>query len=480
MNSNTVKSCMAVSMLLFSLFAGAQNLNIKEPYSDGMVLQQQCKARIRGKADAGARITVTPSWRKTGYTGTADEKGVWEVFVDTPVASYTKHSIKVKSGRESLELQNILVGEVWIAGGQSNMEMPLQGYHNAPVLGYDKVVSEPDMSDRIRMFTVGVTESFEPLDDIALPSGWKGACSATLPDMSATAYFFARTLSRSLDVPIGIVSMARGGSKVESWLPEEMLEAYGEPGLDRESIENSIIWGRPYVLYNGMMHPTAGYTARGFIWYQGCSNVGFHTTYADRMCDMVKLWREMWGDYSDYMPFYQVEITPFNYGWNTGAELRDAQHEAARRIPNGGIVVTDDLALPHEATQLHPANKEPVGRRLAYFALKRDYGFEGVNCDSPEATEAIVSDGVVWVKLKNAGSGLDLCSGIEGLEICGGDGVFHQVTDAVYDWDGLFKISHPDVPHPVEVRYCWGGFVRGNLHATTGLPLAPFRFVFEY
>lgn len=470
-------------MLFFVLCANAQNLSVKEPYSDGMVLQQQCKARIRGKADSGAEVTVSPDWTKKKYSAKADEKGVWEVFVDTPEAGFTHHSIKVKSGKQTLLLDNILIGEVWIAGGQSNMEMPLRGYHDAPVIGYDRLLAEPDQSDRIRIFTVGVIETFEPLDDIAQTRGWEGACSAKLPEFCATPYFFAKALSRSLNVPIGIVALPRGGSKVESWLPKEMLEAYGMEGLDRESIENSTIWGRPYVLYNGMVHPTAGYTAKGFIWYQGCSNVGFHTTYSDRMCDMVKLWREMWGDYSDYMPFYQVEITPCRY-WTDkedvqGALLRDAQHEAARRIPNGGIVVTDDLAFPHEELQIHPSNKEPIGQRLAYFALKRDYGFEGVNCESPEATEAAVSEGVVYVKLKNAGMGLDRWTGIEGLEICGADGIFHKVSDAMYDWDGLFKISHPDVPHPVEVRYCWGDFKPGNLHSTTGLPLAPFRFVFK-
>ena len=469
-------------LLAFSFCTPSKSghLTIKEPWSDGMVLQQNASALIRGKSLPQGKVIVTTSWDRKMYATTADDSGVWSISVNTPSASYDKHRVLVKSEGELLSIKDILVGEVWIAGGQSNMEMPLAGYLNSPVEGYEELLTLPSMEDKVRMFTVGVTESFEPLMDVAKTTGWKGACSSTLPQMSAVAFFFAQTLSESLDVPIGIISMARGGSIVESWLPKEILEEYGFGPLDEESILASSEWGRPYVLYNGMQRCVAGYTAKGFIWYQGCSNVRCNTLYADKLERMVSLWRSDWGDVEAKMPFYQVEIMPYQYGDDDpGTIIRDAQHQAARQIVNGGIVVTDDLARPHERNQVHPSNKRPVGRRLAYLALNRDYGFSSVNCYSPEAQEAWVEGDMVCVKLSYAQNGLDRWEGVKGLEVCGEDGVFYPVSEALYDWDHVLKIRCEKVKRPVEVRYCYRDFNPGNLHNTVGLPVAPFRFRFE-
>ena len=455
-------------------------LMIKEPWSDGMVLQQNSSVLVCGKSKPCSRVCVTTSWNKVKYRTASDESGVWRLHVDTPSASYAKHNLCVKSLGEVLCIKDILVGEVWIAGGQSNMEMPLAGYFDSPVEGYEELLTLPSMENKVRMFTVGVTESFEPLYDVAKTDGWKGACSTTLPQMSAVAFFFAQTLSEKLDVPIGIISMARGGSIVESWLPKEILQEYGYEPLDEKSILESSEWGRPYVLYNGMQRCVAGYTAKGFVWYQGCSNVRKSEGYADKLARMVSLWRSDWGDKDNSMPFYQVEILPYQYGdSDRGTIVRDAQHLAAKLIPNGGIVVTDDLAYPHERTNVHPSNKRPIGRRLAYLALNRNYGFSTINCYSPEATEAWVEGDRVLVKLTNAWNGLDRWEGIKGLEICGEDGIFYPVSEALYDWDHTLKIKSEKVKRPVEVRYCYRDFAPGNLHNTVGLPVAPFRFVFE-
>ena len=171
---------------------------------------------------------------------------------------------------------------------------------------------------------------------------------------------------------------------------------------------------------------------------------------------------------------------PYQYGGDDpGTIIRDAQHQAARQIANGGIVVTDDLARPHERNQVHPSNKRPVGRRLAYLALNRDYGFSSVNCYSPEAQEAWVEGDMVCVKLSYAQNGLDRWEGVKGLEVCGEDGVFYPVSEALYDWDHVLKIRCEKVKRPVEVRYCYRDFNPGNLHNNVGLPVAPFRFRFE-
>lgn len=469
-------------MLAFSCCNSQQShhLQIKEPWSSGMVLQQNTLSLIKGKARPESIVKITTSWDGKKYTAKTDHNGVWSIYVHTPIASYDKHSILVKSGGETICIKDVLCGEVWIAGGQSNMEMPLSGYFNSPVEGYENTLIQPSQEDKIRMLTVGVTESFTPLYDVAKTSGWKGACSQTLPQMSAVAYFFAQTLSEKLDIPIGIISMARGGSIVESWLPKEILAEMGYGPLDEDSIKNSSEWGRPYVMYNGMQRSVAGYTAKGFIWYQGCSNVRCNTAYADKLATMVELWRSDWNDTSDSMPFYQVEILPYQYGdSDKGTIIRDAQHKAAHHIPNCAIVVTDDLAYPHERTQVHPCNKRPIGKRLAYLALNRDYGFTTINCYSPEATNAWVEGNTVFVQLSHTPNGLDRWEGIKGLEICGADGIFYPVSEALYDWDHLLKISSKNVKDPVEVRYCYRDFNPGNLHNTVGLPVAPFRFVFK-
>lgn len=474
-----------MAIFLSSIFVScstreSNHLMVKEPWSDGMVLQQNSSTLICGRSKPSSNVYIITSWDKKRYRTAADESGVWRLHIDTPSASYAKRNIIVKSKGEILCIKNILVGEVWIAGGQSNMEMPLAGYFDSPVEGYEELLTLPNMEDKVRMFTVGVTESFEPLYDVAKTEGWKGACSQTLPQMSAVAFFFAYTLSEKLDIPIGIISLARGGSIVESWLPKEILQEYDYEPLDEKSILESSEWGRPYVLYNGMQRCVAGYAARGFIWYQGCSNVRKSDGYADKLTRMVSLWRNDWGDKDESMPFYQVEILPYQYGnSDRGTIVRDAQHLAAKQIPNGGIVVTDDLAYPHERTNVHPSNKRPIGRRLAYLALNRDYGFNTINCYSPEATDAWAEGDMVFVKLTNAWNGLDRWEGIKGLEISGADGIFYPVSEALYDWDHILKIKSEKVKKPVEVRYCYRDFAPGNLHNTVGLPVAPFRFVFE-
>ena len=478
--------------LLFSLAAAlicisaAARLSVKEPCSDGMVLQQQTSALVWGHCSPGAKISVKASWDNKTVKVTADSSGTWRARLQTPEASYTPWTIEVKGDGERMLLRDVLVGEVWLASGQSNMEMPMHGYSSSTVEGAaDAIALSVKLVGKMRMFTVKVTESEEILNDVANGTGWKDPLPENTRWMSATAFFFARRLQEVLDVPVGIISFPRGGARVESWLPKTVLEAYGDEDLSPETVA-ARQWGKPYMMYHGMQHPIQGYTAKGFIWYQGCSNVGLHDTFVQRMSDMVALWRKDWGDEDNAMPFYQVEITPYDYANEPGQGgqaclLRAAQLESTKVIPNSAIVITDDLVKPWAYDNIHPSMKEPVGCRLAALALNRDYGFPGIRIDYPQAQGArMQADGLVKVSMSGARNGFDRCHMIEGLEVVDAAGSVHKISDIIYDWNGNILVDVRTITDPREVRYCWGDFVPGNLHNIEANPVAPFCCTIEY
>ena len=478
--------------LLISLAAAlicvsaAARLSVKEPCSDGMVLQQQTSALVWGHCSPGAKISVKASWDNKTVRATADSSGTWRARLQTPEASYTPWTIEVKGEGERMLIRDVLVGEVWLASGQSNMEMPMHGYSSSTVEGAaDAIALSVKLVGKMRMFTVKVTESEEILNDVANGTGWKDPLPENTRWMSATAFFFARRLQEVLDVPVGILSFPRGGARVESWLPKTVLEAYGDEDLSPETVA-ARQWGKPYMMYHGMQHPIQGYTAKGFIWYQGCSNVGLHDTFVQRMSDMVALWRKDWGDEDNSMPFYQVEITPYDYANEPGQGgqaclLRAAQLESSKVIPNSAIVITDDLVKPWEYDNIHPSMKEPVGNRLAALALNRDYGFPGIRINYPEALGAkMQADGLVKVSVSGARNGFDRTHMIEGLEVVDAAGSVHKISDIIYDWNGNILVDVRTITDPREVRYCWGDFVPGNLHNIEANPVAPFCCPIEY
>ena len=465
-------------MLCFCIASQAK-LALSSICSDGMVLQQKTEAVIWGTSDAGAQITVIPSWNGKSYRGKADAEGNWKIKVETPAGSYKAYSISVKGGGSSARINDVLVGEVWFASGQSNMEMPMRGFFNCPVENAQEYICAPAATEKIRMFTVPIRQTYDLQTEV--DAQWKGAQPETIPEMSATAFFFAHEMNEMLDVPVGIVSCARGGARVESWLPKEILENYPDEDLSKEAIEAMTEYTRPYMAYNGMLHPVKGYTVKGFIWYQGCSNVGKHEQFVDRMSTLVSHWRECWGDTDAQLPFYMVEIAPYRYKPATAVSyaslLRLAQHEAAQTIPNCGIVVTNDLVDSFEMDNIHPMRKLEVGQRLARLALNRNYGFHTVACDSPEAVRCyrLPAGNELGVELTQTPNGLSRWMEIEGLEVAGSEGIFYPVTYAYFEWETrVLRVRSEFVHDPCEVRYGWGDFNPGNLKNAEGLPVSPF------
>ncbi|MDO5321114.1 MAG: sialate O-acetylesterase [Bacteroidia bacterium] len=481
-----MKKSLFIALALLLCVSASAKLSIKQPCSDGMVLQQNTECMVWGHASAGASVSVTTSWNGRSYNAKTDSKGVWKVYVKTPAASYTSYSIKVSGDGGSLSINNVLIGEVWLASGQSNMEMPIRGFGNCPVEGAAEVIAAPALTNKVRMLTVKIYQPDEPIDDVHETDGWLDASANTVADMSATAFFFARKLNEMLDVPVGILSFPRGGAAVESWLPKETLAAWGDD-VSPEKINSYTEWTVPYRMYNGMQKPVQGYTAKGFIWYQGCTNVGEDARFVSRMTELIRQWRSDFGDNGSRLPFYMCEIAPYTYTGvqsGTAALLREAQHEVARTVDNCAIIVTNDLVYSYEKKNIHPCQKQPVGERLAYLALNRDYGFSRITCTYPEAVRAykpqprqgFAMGSQIWVEFKNCPNGVSRECEIEGLEIVAKDGSVVPVTEARFqpEIQTLF-INCSDIDQPVEIRYGWGDFKPGNLKSVEGLPFTPFR-----
>ena len=468
--------------LLFTLFLllGALVLDAKVKLpalvSDNMLLQQQTDARLWGWAKPGATVRVTPSWDGQTVSCQADAQGRWRVSVKTPAASYTPYDITIDDG-EPLTLKGVLVGEVWLASGQSNMQMPLKGFGGCCVKnGVDEVIRSADYP-AIRFFTVSTEQAYELQEDCK--GRWEVPSVHTSAEFSATAWFFATSLEKALRVPVGIIVSAYGGSKVESWLSREILEGYPDVDLSREAIERcDPPYERPLLMYNAMIWPIRNYTFKGIIWYQGESNVGAHQTYARRLATMVDLWRDNFG--LGEIPFYFVEIAPYDYDSpvqdGKGAYLREAQFKAQALIPNSAMVSTNDAVETYERHNIHPRNKDVVGHRLSYLALNLTYGLKQINCFGPQYKSWQAKGNEAWVAFDNLQMGICRNYDLRGFEVAGEDRVFYPADKVWLHWQtNEMVISSEKVAHPVAVRYGFGDFMPGTMIGGNELPTIPFR-----
>ena len=468
--------------LLFTLFLllGVLVLDAKVKLpalvSDNMLLQQQTDARLWGWAKPGATVRVTPSWDGQTVSCQADAQGRWRVSVKTPAASYTPYDITIDDG-EPLTLKGVLVGEVWLASGQSNMQMPLKGFGGCCVKnGVDEVIRSADYP-AIRFFTVSTEQAYELQEDCK--GRWEVPSVHTSAEFSATAWFFATSLEKALRVPVGIIVSAYGGSKVESWLSREILEGYPDVDLSREAIERcDPPYERPLLMYNAMIWPIRNYTFKGIIWYQGESNVGAHQTYARRLATMVDLWRDNFG--LGEIPFYFVEIAPYDYDSpvqdGKGAYLREAQFKAQALIPNSAMVSTNDAVETYERHNIHPRNKDVVGHRLSYLALNLTYGLKQINCFGPQYKSWQAKGNEAWVAFDNLQMGICRNYDLRGFEVAGEDRVFYPADKVWLHWQtNEMVISSEKVAHPVAVRYGFGDFMPGTMIGGNELPTIPFR-----
>ncbi len=475
-------------ILLLSLMAGwfsagetTAKIVLPEIVGDNMVLQQQTDARIWGTAEAGATVSAKASWLAQAVETKADKNGQWQLLLKTPAAEKREHQIVLsENGRQQLTLSRVLIGEVWFASGQSNMEMPLEGFWNCPVNGNNEAIATAAEHPWVRVAPIKQNGQTKPVE--TCPGKWQVPSPATAAHFSATGWYFAQMLQRVLDVPVGVIACAWGGSKVEGWTPEEIVKTYSDVDIEKEQREgwNGSWWHyyTPIIMYNGMLHPLRHYTIRGFLWYQGESNVGKEQTYPERLKTMADVWRREFGGTAQSLPFYLVEIAPWGgYGneWLSAPLFRECQHRAASIIENSGIICTNDLVQPYEVNQIHPAEKREVGNRLAYLALNRTYGMKDIVCDSPEYDRMEVHGDSIEVFFKYAEQGLSPWQDIRGFELAGADGQFHEATAVLNESHKSVFVTAPGVKAPTAVRYGFKAFLPGNLKSIRNLPVVPFR-----
>ena len=442
---------------------------------DNMILQQDSKARLWGWDTPGKAVKVNVSWSKESYSAKTDSKGIWIVGVKTPKASYTPLSITFNDG-DKTTINNVLSGEVWVCAGQSNMEMPVKGFGNCPVEGYNKAVMNANEYKGIHYVKIPSVMSTQPLDDAQCE--WKVIGPQTVGDASATGYFFAQAINKTLNIPVGLVMANKGGTRVESWLDRDYLEKNTTESLDSMAMVKKFPYDylRPLLWGNGTFSPILKYTVKGIIFYQGCSNVGDPAgQYTKRLNDLVSQWRRDFklGD----IPFYFVQIAPYfnsdvNGDW--GPKLREQQFNASKIIPNSGIVCTDDLVYPYESQQIHPSQKQQVGERLALQALNKTYGMKDIWCESAEFKDMKISNDTCYINLKNDYNGISRYEDIHGFEVAGADKVFHK-ANASYYWTKGLIVTSPEVKTPVAVRYAFRNWGYGNVKNAALLPLFPFR-----
>ena len=439
-------------------------------FSDNMVLQQQTECNIWGTAEAGKTVSVKTSWDNKTYKVKAADNGSFEIKVVTPEAG-GPYDITFDDGTKHT-LRNVLIGEVWICSGQSNMEMQMKGFKMQPVEGTTEELLQCKDS-KLRLFTVKRKASLTPLADVT--GQWNEAYAASVRDFSATAYYFGRTLRRQLDVPVGLIVTAWGGSACEAWMKADWLKAFPKVTLPNSDGDVKKLQQRcPTALFNGQMHPLVGYTMRGAIWYQGEDNVTRADYYADLMAAMVKGWRGEWKQGN--FPFYYCQIAPYDYSlidWEqyNSAFLREQQMKAETLIPNARMAVLMDAGLEYG---IHPRKKREAGERMAILALSNTYGVKGLPDFAVYKSVEFKGDTAVvsfdrskeWVYFENGTTS-------ELFEVAGSDKVFHPATKVWIERNRVY-VKSDKVNQPVAVRYAFKDWAQGDL-MHDGLPVSSFR-----
>ena len=454
----------------------AQNLELSPIFGPGMVLQQQTDVCLWGWADAGSEVSVKVSWSPGKFKSTTGADGKWTVSVPTPDASYELRTIVFKTGRDKIVIDDILIGDVWFLGGQSNMQMDFNGNPDQPLENAQEILSRCT-HDGIRLFRVANGYSIEESDTLRINGRWTCADPQNVKKFSAVGYVFGERLHEFLDIPVGLVLSAHGGSTAEAWLDRKTLEDFGEFDLDIAPDEIDQIWYAmsPMVLYNKMLQPLLPISVKGVVWYQGESNVTRPEQYSRLFPLLIKTWREYFRNPD--LPFFYVQIAPYeNPDGANSAELREVQLKTMNEVPDTGMAVTLDVG---EKNVIHPAKKEVIGQRLSYWALNKVYGQDAIECRGPEFRSMEVKDGHAYLKFDYAPNGLSFFGNIpEGFEIAGQDRVFHpakaRIVPAFWGNEGL-EVWSEDVPEPVAVRYGYSDYVKGTLYNNAGLPASSFR-----
>ncbi|MHA4809343.1 sialate O-acetylesterase [Flavitalea flava] len=457
--------------LLLSMVTGLVSyaqIRLPSVISSNMVLQQKSKVRLWGWCEPGETVNITTSWNNRVDSVKGNRDAQWQISIPTPEAG-GPYTITLK-GYSTIMLENVLIGEVWICSGQSNMEM-------------NETWGLPDVrealpgcaTNNIHFFQIPRTTSDFPQGDCK--ASWVVCDSVALKKFSAVGYFFGKKLNKELNVPIGLIQAAWGGTAAEVWTPADLVngDALLKNAADKQVPTD---WWpyKPGSAYNGMIAPVTSYSIAGAIWYQGESNTVVPQAYGKLFTTMIGAWRKAW---NKDLPFYYVQIAPYAYEtWKTAGLLRE-QQAVSMKLEHTGMVVISDIT--GDTSDIHPKNKHDVGLRLANWALAETYHLaagtdpkDATAYKSPAYKMMEINGDKIKLGFENAGNGL-MVKGpvIKEVYMAGADRVFYPAQGRIEG--GLLVVTSPLVKKPVAVRYQFGNAAIGNVFSKEGLPLAPFR-----
>ncbi|HEY8561974.1 MAG TPA: sialate O-acetylesterase [Pyrinomonadaceae bacterium] len=495
-----------ILLLNVSAFNIQAEVRLPDVLGDAMVLQRNQKVPIWGGAEAGEAVTI--SFQKQKITVVADADGKWRVDLKPLIADLAPHVLTIE-GKNRIELKDILIGEVWLVAGQSNMQLTLRETANGEEV--QRRANHPN----IRLFNASREVAFKK--KAGKLGEWNICTPETVKEFSAAGYYFGVELERDLKVPIGLINSSYGGSQAEAWTPVEYLTAH--PDL-KATVERTKIWdeersrvraeytealvkwreesekrkaagvrpspspGVPDALreyriaasiYDRMIAPLVPFAVKGAVWYQGESNEARAEQYNTLLPVMIRAWRERWGQ--DDFPFGIVQLPNYRRASENPEEsawsfLREAQRRAAQNTANAGLIVTIDVG---EANDIHPKNKSDVGHRMAVWALKDVYGVKIT--DAPRFKKAAIKGAKIILTFDEVGGGLKIRDGtkLDEFAIAGADRKFVWAEAKIVGKDRV-EVWSPQIPQPVAVRYAFNSNPKHpNLTNDSGIPAAPFR-----
>ncbi len=448
----------------FSIQLTSAKVVLPSIFGNNMVLQQQSQVALWGQSKANAKVIITISWDKKVHSITASSQGKWKLNVGTPKAG-GPFEISFNDG-DKLTLKNILIGEVWVCSGQSNMEMPLRG-NSSPILNATEIILNAD-NPNLRLFRVGRATSASPMAD--LKGDWMLSSSETAREYSALAFQYGQILQKKLKVPVGIILSTVGGTTVEAWMSNPSLKGFPEvkilPTLDGVKDQHKFAT----TLFNGMIAPITGYGIKGFLWFQGESNRHNPEHYQDYFQAMVADWRKQWG--LGDIPFYYVQIAPYDGKDKTrsGPRLREAQLKDSKIIPNTGMIAAIDVGMEND---IHFMDKTTLAQRASYWALGQTYGIKGINFKSPELNNMKIDSGKAILTFDNAPYLTSYRKPLTLFEIAGEDKIFYPAQAVIKA--NVVTVQSDKVARPVAVRYAYKEYVKAELYNNDGLPASSFR-----
>lgn len=455
--------------VVFAISNASAKIILPPLISNNMVLQQQSKVALWGRADANTKINITTSWNKKSYSTTTNASGKWKIMVSTPKAGGP--FIISFTDNETITISNVMIGEVWFCSGQSNMEFTFKGM--GPTT--QPVLNQPGPEANIpnlRLFTVQRQTGGSRKEQA--DGRWDQSTTAVATSYSAVAYQFGKMMVDSLKVPVGMIVSAWGGARLEHWMSEESLKAFPEitipVGIDTMKVPEKAATA----LFNGMVAPVLNYGIKGILWYQGESSRDQPILYARLQPAMVADWRKDWNNKK--LPFYYVQIAPHTFSQDKhslyGALMREAQLRALPHVPNAAMAIITDAG---SELKMHPPDKTSVALRLGYIALANSYGRKNIPWRSPQYHSMKTDGDKAILSFDYAPNGLSSKGKqLTNFEIAGADKMFYPATAVILP-GAKVEVKSDKVPSPVAVRYAFKNWVVGDLFNTEGLPASSFR-----